>query len=431
MSKQTIAYIIAGLILLTGIGFYFYSKKTPVALMGSKDSSILLYVESGDVSYKEEGGSFQKATNSPTEINNNTQVFTGRGQASILFPNNSSVSLDEYTELTVHYAEKKVSLYQTLGTTYHRVEALVTGATYEVATPGTVASVRGTKFAVKYDKNKKSTKVTVTEHKVYVAKVEENQNSTSTPREIESTVVEEGKTARVEAFATTTSQGSTSITTVETSADPDMSAWIEKNKTQDDFEKTLKEGQKSKEEIRLEIKSLLNGEKNTPDTTSPDQEGAKDPTPVKENKENKEVSSNKAEDKTTSQPKTETRTENKVETKAEQKTETKTTTSSNTSTGTSVPKKIDSDTFFDKFNTLFINYFYLDEDDGACKIKVAPAERLRVVATYASESGYPFQSKSLLDFAQAIDTYCANKDTATKVRLQGRFDIEFPFQEDL
>ncbi len=423
MSKQTIAYIAGVLIILLGIGFYLYSKKSSQPIMAAKDLSILLYVESGDVSYKEEGGSFQKATNSPTEITNNTQVFTGRGQASILFPNNSSVSLDEYTELTVHYAENKVSLYQTLGSTYHRVEALVTGATYEVTTPGTVASVRGTKFAVKYDKNKKSTKVTVTEHKVFVAKVREDVNGTSTPIELESTLVEEGKTARVDSVATTTQTGSTSITTGDTSADIEMSAWIQKNKKRDDFEKTLKEDKKTKEEIRLEIKSLLRGEKNNIDTATTNEDKEKASTETNQNKEElKDTSSKKAEGKT------ETKTDPK---KTEIKTETKTTVDVKTTIGTGSSKKIDSDTFFDKFNTLFIDYFYLDDNDGACKIKVVPAERLRIVATYASESGYPFSSKSLLDFAQAIDSYCANKNADTKARLQERFDIEFPFQEDL
>ena len=32
--------------------------------------------------------------------------------------------------------------------------------------------------------------------------------------------------------------------------------------------------------------------------------------------------------------------------------------------------------------------------------------------------------------AEAIDTYCGNKDKVTKERLQSRFDDEYPFTEN-
>ncbi len=60
---------------------------------------------------------------------------------------------------------------------------------------------------------------------------------------------------------------------------------------------------------------------------------------------------------------------------------------------------------------------------------MTPSERVRVVTSFASESGYPFASKTLLDLATAVDMYCQKKDPSVKLKLQARFDTEFPFQD--
>jgi hypothetical protein len=402
MSKQILGAIIA-LVLIIGIGGYFvYGKKGTDSLKNTEETAILLYVEDGDVSYKTpESGSFVKATTSPTTITDGTLVYTGIGHASILFPNNSNVSLDTYTELTVHYKDDKISLLQTLGTTYHRVEALITGGSYEVETPGTLAAVRGTKFAVKYDGKTKVTKVAVTEHQVFVAKIKEG-TGTTTKEIVESLTVIEGNTARLEA----TTKATSSISVVDTNTDTEMKAWVEVHKTGDRLQESLKEEGKSQEEVRSEVIKSFQKEETTPSESKTEEEVA--PETRKEETQTKEPTT--------------------TETKPKPTTEVKTTTTTNV---TVTVKKIDSDAFFDAFNTKFFEYFYLDEKDTPCESRLTASEKVKNVTSYASESGYPFTSRTLLDFAQAVEMYCKDKDAGIKVKLQGRFDAEFPYQENI
>ncbi len=431
MSKQTLSIIIVGLILV-GAGLYFaLANKKVQPLTSVEDASVLLYVEDGDVSYKtEEMDAFQKATTSPTLISNNTLVYTGLGRASVLFPNNSSVSLDQYTELKVTYADKKVTLFQTLGVTYHRVEALVTGATYEVETPGTVASVRGTKFAVKYDNKTKETKVAVTESKVQVSAFAPLGSASST-KEIKGTfLLEEGKTARMKEVRQAAQEA---IDVVETEQDAEMKVWVEVNKKRDSVIDTLRAEIKDKQEARVELKSMLRGEKEW------NEERYKKENREQENstKENTESAKPKEEDKApvkeAEERKESTRNEQVTEERkqAEIKEEAKKDPTVEGSGSAGVVVKMNEEAFFDKFNTMFINYFYIDEEDSTCKVTLTPGQRVSSVTSFAKESGYPFSSSNLLDFAQAISAYCDRKDANVKVKLQGRFDVEFPYKENI
>jgi hypothetical protein len=92
-----------------------------------------------------------------------------------------------------------------------------------------------------------------------------------------------------------------------------------------------------------------------------------------------------------------------------------------------VVTKVGEEEFFNGFEPLFIKYFYLDEIDTPCTVKATPEERVRIVTTYAQSKGYPFTSTTLLSFAQEIDKYCIRKDASVKVKLQSRFDQEYPF----
>lgn len=409
--KQILVVLTIGILLMGG--YVALTRTATESIVKEEDISILLYIEQGDVSYKTENmQNFQRATSTPTIISNNTQVHTGIGKATVLFPNNSSVQLDHYTELTVTYKDNNISLFQTLGSTYHRVEALITGATYEVETPGTLAAVRGTKFAVKYDKKKKETKVAVTERQVDVARLKERLSATGAREIIEQITLLEGKTARLDAQATSTAF----IPVVDTSTDADMKTWVETNQRRDKVLDSLEDGTRSPEEVRTELRSLLSGQKSEEDFRHPDGD-----TP--ETKENTRT-------KTEDIPRTETKpaTQTKPTTTT---TEPKPTTDDSATAQQSVILKLGEEEFFDKFNTLFVNHFYLDEKDTPCSIRVTPTERVRLVSSFAAESGYAFTSRTLLDFAQAIDAYCANKDVSLKAKLQARFDAEFPFQEEI
>lgn len=383
------------IIAVLALGTFFIFKKD--AGITSKEADIILYIETGDVSYRfPTDGSFIKATSSPISITTGTQVYTGLGRATILFPNNSSVALDEYTELTVKYEEEKISILQTLGTTYHRVEALVSGGSYEVETPGTLAAVRGTKFAVKYDKKLKVTKVAVSEHKVRVSTFDTLATTTKQIRE--SIDLEEGSTVRVSATSTATS--TTSFTFTETKNDPEMNEWITENKDRDQAEDAIKRSGNG-ESIREGLKELL-----SPRTEETIQ---KEEIPTKG---------------------TETGTQKEPIKEPVQETRKEETKPSPTLSPTPIVK-LDEEVFFDKFSVLFIQYFYLDEKDVPCGLQVTPAERVRVVTSFATQSGYAFSSNTLLSFAQEIDAYCKIKTPEAKTRLQARFDVEWPYQENI
>lgn len=392
MTKQGLLALILG-ILIIGAGAYFFLG-TASPMDSKKETEILLYVDEGDVSYKLPGAVFVRATSSPVSIVTGTLVYTGIGKATVLFPNNSSVTLDTYTELAIAYEENKVSLLQTLGTTYHRVEKFLSGGTYEVETPGTLAAVRGTRFAVKYDKKKKMTKVAVTESEVEVSKLK-TATGTTTREILESTLLPQGKTVHVEERATST----TSFTVLDTKNDKEMSDWVEYNRTRDEAQDSMKGEGKEPELIREEIKQLLETRPKTEETT-----------------QTKETTNKTADAKEEPESKPEAvRTEEKPAVPV-----------------TRTPAvKLDEEIFFDKFSAMFLNYFYLDEKDTPCGMEASPSERVDIVTSYAKDSGYPFQSTTLLSFAQEIESYCKAKKPEVKTRLQGRFDTEYPYQENI
>lgn len=179
--------------------FFVFSLKQPenaqiVENTPVSTEIITLYREFGDVFYTNPGSPETKLS---TEITS-AQVFTGsevrtlEGSAYILFPDNSMMSIDKNTTLTIEYSKEKVSIFQTIGNTYHRVKTLESGQQYEVRTPGTLAAVRGTKFAVYLDGKTKKAKVKVTESKVNVKKLDSTKPLKEAPVVLEEVDVPEG-----------------------------------------------------------------------------------------------------------------------------------------------------------------------------------------------------------------------------------------------
>jgi len=405
--QKTIIAIFGALVIIFAVYFFAAGNKKTSPLL-SEDTSIFLYVTKGDVSYRLPGqNAFQKATTSPIALMNNSDVYTGLGEATVLFPNNSSVEVAEYTELAITYENNNVSLYQTLGKTYHRVEALLTGATYEVKTPSTLAAVRGTKFGVSYDKRTNESKVAVTESKVEVSLIMEGD-----VKEDKTTLVGEGKVVRVdpkkESQATSTTEGVFVVEDI--SKDSEINSWLEEKKARDEKIQEIRK-EDNTAQVRNELQKLLLEERINEETKAQQQEKTSDDTKG-ESSPKKEVSPETPRKNTPTEP-------------AQQENVRTDTTS------TVVVKKINEETFFDVFNTLFIDNFYIDDKDSTCALTVTPEQRVRIVTKYGTESGYPFSSKTLTDFATAIDLYCKNKDPVTKARLQARFDVEFPFKEEI
>lgn len=398
--KQVLLFGFALILTAVGIGLYMRpdapAKVTNEAPVNKVVSLFTLYRISGEVFYKKETDSnFSLLEGESIELPNHTTVKTTVGKATVLLDDRSMITLKENTQIEVVSSDGGFDIMQFFGTTYHRVETLVTGKTYEVRTPTTLAAVRGTKFAVFYDATKKETKVAVTEHRVAINEIE-NMTSTSTIIE-DSTMVEEGKTLTYVPGRT-----GTDMTMVETKRDATMQNLINEEVVMDEVYEDVKQSE-TKEDFRRRVKDILlkeeirQEEKRTEQKTElekketvPARESLEDGTPIKKNT-NEETAP--------------------------------------TAVVSSPVKKMDEETFFGAFEPLFIKLFYMDEQHTPCTFRGTSTERVKQVVSFANENGYPFTSTSKLGvFAEDIAKFCTTKDKALYNELQQRFDAEYPYQ---
>jgi len=422
MNKILVSLIVLFVLIVAGSYFYQASKAVPIVAETSikkdtppaPETSILLYPESGDVTFKPTpNDEFRTATASPTVIPNKSIVRTNIGKASILLPDNSSISLDNNTEITVNYGEKDISIYQTLGTTYHRVQALLTGNTYQVQTAGTLAAVRGTKFAVKYDVKTKKTKLAVTENKVEVSTIPKGVGTSTAPAPVVA-MIEEGKMVSVPDDMSIVSGSKGTMQIVPTQSDTEMKGYIEIEKKRDVLMDAMKKETPNMEEFRIEMKRVLG-----------DVEGTQPKTIL----EIRKTESEEVIEKPVSEVKPTIKRENTVA--REEAPPQRIAPAIVPVTNNVVVNKMDEEKFFNEFEPLFIRHFYLDETDSACNEKVTPEIRVSIVTSFATKAGYPFTKTTLLSYAKAIDAYCSRKDDETKAKLQSRFDAEYPFGDEI
>lgn len=140
-------------------------------------ASTSLTILSGDVSVRHGSGAFVAAVDGET-LNEGDAVRTAADARAILtYFEGSTVTIEPASEISIDRAETLadggtvVTMTQTLGRTWHVVTKLITGSSkYEVKTPASTASVRGTEFQV--DADATATTVTTTEGTV-VAQVED------------------------------------------------------------------------------------------------------------------------------------------------------------------------------------------------------------------------------------------------------------------
>lgn len=126
-------------ILLAAIAFSFlFSKEVPA----------LLYVEQGNVQV-EQGEGWQTAKEEMELEKDNSVKTLEDGRATIVLYDKSIVRLEENTEVSIaELSDKKVNIKQTSGNTWNKIEKLGGIEKYEITTPTTVATVRGTGFLV-------------------------------------------------------------------------------------------------------------------------------------------------------------------------------------------------------------------------------------------------------------------------------------------
>ena len=127
-----------------------------------------LTVIAGDVSVSRGGADFAAATDGETLSAGDTVRTGADGRAVLTYFEGSTVTIEPDTELRVEAAgampdgSTVVLMRQAFGRTWHVVTKLITGGSkYEVRTPASTASVRGTEFEV--DSSSDETTITTTE----------------------------------------------------------------------------------------------------------------------------------------------------------------------------------------------------------------------------------------------------------------------------
>lgn len=144
--KKIFLLIIPIIIIVCIIGFIWYTQSTDVV-------NAQLIVESGTVQVKHAGGSWISAQNSML-LHQSDSVKTGDNtSASIILFESSIIRLDNNTEVTIQEliqqeGETSVKIKQDAGRTWNTISKMSGIDNYDVQTPTTVASVRGTAFVV-------------------------------------------------------------------------------------------------------------------------------------------------------------------------------------------------------------------------------------------------------------------------------------------
>ncbi len=161
--RKAVGYVVLGFLLFMafGVGGGFGGR----ALGAATTVTII----SGDIQVRHGAtGSFVSATDGEILVAGDT-VRTGDGSRAVLtYFEGSTVSIEPNSELTIETASSLtdgstvVVMQQNFGRTWHVVTKLITGnSKYEVKTPASTASVRGTAFEV--DSDAERTVVTTTE----------------------------------------------------------------------------------------------------------------------------------------------------------------------------------------------------------------------------------------------------------------------------
>lgn len=151
-SRKKFSLIISLIIIIFIIAFIWIILNPEVV---ADEVKAQLIIESGDVQVKSAEGSWTSAENG-MDLYESDSIKTGDNtSASIILFKSSIVRLDSNTEVTINKLirdaeETSVEIEQDSGRTWNTVSKISGIDNYEVQTPTTVASVRGTSFGVYY-----------------------------------------------------------------------------------------------------------------------------------------------------------------------------------------------------------------------------------------------------------------------------------------
>ena len=142
---RKILFFTAFLIIMAIIAFFMSS------LFVSATSAAILYIESGSVEVFD--GKSWKIAEDEMELKLNYGVRTlSDSSASVAFFEGEIIRLEENTEISIkELNEKEITINQVTGFTWNKITKLSGIEDYSIETPTTVATVRGTEFAVIID----------------------------------------------------------------------------------------------------------------------------------------------------------------------------------------------------------------------------------------------------------------------------------------
>ena len=150
-SKIKILFIVSIVVIICIVGLFWFMQSPNVV-------KAQLIIESGDIQVKHAGGSWISAQNG-MDLYQSDSVKTGDNtSASIVLFESSIIRLDSNTELMLQEliqqdGETSVTIKQDAGSTWNTVSKMSGIDNYDVQTPTTVASVRGTAFVVIVESN--------------------------------------------------------------------------------------------------------------------------------------------------------------------------------------------------------------------------------------------------------------------------------------
>jgi hypothetical protein len=176
MNKLLIALLATAVFVgLMVAGYFFFIKKDSESEKNNDSETFTLLKETGEIMYKEsEGDDYVNLNKSEIELESGSFVKTDLDTfAQVILPNNSVVSIDELTEIQIEFEEDSTNIDQLTGNTWHRVKSLSSGDSYEVKTPNTIASVRGTIFSVGVNETFNYSEIHVADSIVQVSQYEE------------------------------------------------------------------------------------------------------------------------------------------------------------------------------------------------------------------------------------------------------------------
>ena len=136
---------IAVVAVIAVVGFLFYALVLPLI---TESPPAVLIVDSGDVQVAQ--SPLRQASGS-TQLKEGDQAVTGKGKASVVLFGSSVVRLEENTtislaELKAQKGDRKVKLKQDSGRIWNKVIKLSGVDNYQIETPTSVATIRGTGF---------------------------------------------------------------------------------------------------------------------------------------------------------------------------------------------------------------------------------------------------------------------------------------------